>query len=62
MTQEEFKKQIEAIPNEKLHEMASEALSKMCKTGGNSFTMTVPPRLTDTDIIFAEVLKRWINN
>ena len=59
MTQEEFKTKIEAIPNLELAKMADSTLSKLCETGGRSFTMTVPPRLDDTDIVLSEVIKRF---
>lgn len=59
MTHEEFKTKLEAIPDQQLAEMAQSALSKLCSTGGQSFTMTVPPRLDDTDMIFSEMIKRF---
>ena len=59
MTHKEFKAKIEAIPNLELAEKAQSALSKLCSTGGQIFTMTVPPRLDDTDIILLEVIKRF---
>lgn len=59
MTHEEFKAKLEAIPNLELAEMADKALDKLCSTGGQSFTMTVPPRLDDTDVILSEVIKRF---
>ena len=59
MTHEEFKTQLEAIPNLELAEKAQSALSKLCSTGGQSFTMTVPPRLDDIDMILSEVIKRF---
>lgn len=59
MTHEEFKKELENIPNEELASMAHSALSKLCSTGGKSFTMTVPPRKDDTDMIFSEIITRF---
>ena len=59
MTHEEFKKQLKDIPPLELAEMAQSALSKLCSTGGKSFTMTVPPRLDDTDMIFSELISRF---
>lgn len=59
MTHEEFKKELESIDNLKLAEMAHSALSKLCNTGGRSFQMTVPPRVTDTDMIFSELITRF---
>ena len=59
MTHEEFQQKIEAIPNLDLAEKAHSALGKLCSSGGASFTMTVPPRLDDTDMILSEVIKRF---
>ena len=59
MTHEEFQEKVKAIPAQELAEMAQKALSKLCSTGGQSFTMTVPPRLDDTDIILSEVIRRF---
>ena len=59
MTHEEFKKELESISNEELATMAHSALSKLCSTGGRSFTMTVPPRKDDTDMIFSEIITRF---
>jgi len=58
MTYGEFQNQIEEISNTELAEKAQSILSKLCSTGGQSFTMTVPPRIDDTDIILSEVIKR----
>jgi len=59
MTHKEFQNQIKAIPNLELAEKAQSALSKLCSSGGGSFTMTVPPRLDDTDIILSEIITRF---
>lgn len=61
MTNEEFKKQIESIPNLELIEKAKLALYKLCKTSGKSFTMCIPPDIDDTDIILNELITRKIN-
>jgi predicted ATP-grasp superfamily ATP-dependent carboligase len=59
MTYEEFQEKVKAIPDQELVEMAQKVLSKLCSTGGQSFTMTVPPKVDDTDIILSEVIKRF---
>lgn len=59
MTHEEFQEKVKAIPDQELAEMAQKAIGKLCSTGGQSFTMTVPPRIDDTDIILSEVIKRF---
>ena len=59
MTREEFEAQQQAIPDDKLVEMAQNALSKLCETGGRSLIMTVPPRVDDTDMIISELIRRF---
>lgn len=59
MKREEFEAQQRAIPDDKLVEMAQNALSKLCETGGRSLTMTVPPRVDDTDMIISELIRRF---
>lgn len=59
MTYEEFKAKVEALSDNELRDMAQKSLSKLCETGGRSFTMTVPPRVDDTDIILAELIRRF---
>ena len=59
MTHEEFREKLKAISDSELAEQASSELSELCKTGGRSMTLSVPPRLTDTDMIFAELIRRF---
>ena len=59
MNTEEFAERLAAISDKELISMADQILGKLCKTGGRSFVMTVPPMITDTDIVFAQVLKRF---
>jgi hypothetical protein len=58
MTHEEFKTQLESMPDLELADKAQSALSKLCATGAKSFTMSVPPRLDDTDMLFSELIRR----
>lgn len=60
MTHEEFQQELEQIPNEKLVEKANYELSKLCDTGGRSFTMCVPPKIDDTDIVLSEIIRRFV--
>lgn len=53
-----FNEKLRSIPTIELIETAHEQLSRLCKTGGRDFTMTVPCQTNDTDIVFAEVLRR----
>lgn len=59
MTKEEFQKELESISNEELATIAHSELNELCLTGGGSFTMTIPPRKDDTDIIFSEIIRRF---
>lgn len=54
-----IQEKVKDISDQELVEMAQKELSKLCSTGGQSFTMTVPPRVDDTDIILSEVIKRF---
>lgn len=43
-----------------LADKCDDAISKMCKTGGRSFTMSVPVNFdSDTDMILTELIKRF---
>lgn len=57
-TAEEFNNEIKAIPDSELCKRAEEIVSKLCSTGGKSFTMAVPPRIDDPDIVLSEVIRR----
>lgn len=59
MNQQEFEEKRKAIPNTELWEMAEKQLNDLCKTGAATFTMTVPPKITDTDMVFSEVISRF---
>lgn len=57
-TAEEFNNELKAIPNSDLCRTADEIISKLCASGGKSFTMTLPPRIDDSDIVLSEVVRR----
>lgn len=59
MNSEQFNAMLSNIPNDELIEKAKNIVSKLCETGGRSFTMTVPVRLDDTDIILSELIRRF---
>ena len=59
MKTEEFNKARSGITDVDLIEKAHTVLSELCKTGARSFTMTVPPSINDTDMIFGEVIRRF---
>ncbi len=59
MTTEEFEAKQAAMPDSQLIELAEKEVHKLCKTGGKSLTMCVPPMITDTDMILCELIKRY---
>ena len=59
MTQEQLDRELSEISDSELHEKVMELLSKLCKTGGKAFTMSVPVKSDDTDMLIGELLKRF---
>lgn len=59
MTTEQFKQKQAAMSNEELIELASKQVSELAETGGRSHRMSIPPMITDTDMIFCELIKRF---
>ena len=59
MTQEEFNKKCSETSNEDLIKYANKELSNLCNTGGKSIHMSVPPQVTETDMVFSELIKRF---
>lgn len=59
MTHEEFKEGLHLMPAEELIKNCKEFISKACETGGKNFTMHVPPQVTDFDIMFSELVRRY---
>ncbi len=59
MTTEEFRIKLKAIPDYKLAEMARDSVRRLCQTGGRGFTMSVPVRTDDTDIVLIEIIQRF---
>lgn len=59
MTTEQFEEKQAQMSNEALAGFASEEVSNLCKTGGKSIRMCVPPMVTDTDMILCELIKRF---
>lgn len=59
MTTEQFEQKQREMTNEELYNLVQEQLSKLCKTGGKSLTMSVPPRVEDFDMLVSELLRRF---
>ena len=61
MKRDEFNNKLFAIPNDEIIETAKNQLSQLCENSDKNFTMCVPVRLDDTDIIYAEIIRRLEN-
>lgn len=59
MTTEEFLKKQAEMSDKELIELAEKEVIELARTYGNSHKMCVPPRITDTDIILSELIKRF---
>ena len=59
ITKEQFEQKQAEITDKELHDLVRTELSKLCKTGGKSLTMCVPPMFTDTDMLISELLDRF---
>lgn len=54
-----FEQKQSAMTDKELCELLDNELSKLCKTYGKSFTMSIPPMVTDTDMLIGEMLERF---
>ena len=61
MTEKEFKQRQSNVSDEKLIETIETKLSEICKTGGKSLTMSVPPHESDFDMAVCELIRRYKN-
>lgn len=59
-TKNDFDEKMSNLSDEKLLNNIKDKLSKLCKTGGLSLTMSVPPRVDDFDMSVCELVKRYI--
>lgn len=59
MTTEQLKQKQKNMSNEDLILECRRQVSELAKTGGRSHKMCVPPMITDTDMIFSELLDRF---
>lgn len=56
---EEFKEKQAAMSDKELVELVDRQISELAKTGGKSHRMCVPPMVTDTDMLFCELVRRF---
>lgn len=61
MTTEIFEELQSKMKDEDLLKLIEDKLRLLCKTGGKSLTMTVPPRTDDFDMLICELIKRYKN-
>ena len=47
------------MTNKELADLVCEETTKMCRTGGKSFTMRVPVNVKDTDMLISELVRRF---
>ncbi len=59
MTTETFEEMQSIMSDFELLKLTEDKLSELCKTGGKSLTMTVPPRVGDFDMLICELIKRY---
>ena len=59
---EAFERKRSGMSNEELIRLCESELSRLCKTYGQSFAMSIPPRVADTDMLFSELIRRFKEN
>ena len=59
MTEEQFIEKQRKMSNEDLIEQCKNQIRQLARTGGRSHTMSVPPKITDTDMILSETVRRF---
>lgn len=59
MTEKGLKQKQKNMSNEDLILECRKQVSELARTGGRSHKMCVPPMITDTDMIFSELLDRF---
>lgn len=59
MTTQEFEKKQSQVLDIDLISNIERKLEKLCKTGGRSLSMSVPPSVNDLDMSISELIKRY---
>jgi hypothetical protein len=54
-----FQEKQSAMSNKELIDLVQKEITFLCRSGGRRFTMTVPPMITDSDMILSELVKRF---
>lgn len=56
---ERFEAKQAAMSDAELAELCEKEIHKLARTGGRSYRMCVPPMVTDTDMLYCELIKRF---
>ena len=56
---EQFKQKQRDMTDEDLIELVGDEISRLTQSDGKSYTMCVPPKITDTDMLLFEMLRRF---
>lgn len=59
MITEEFLHAQSEMSNTELIKLAHDQVVNLALTGGKSHKMSVPPQITDTDMLFCELIRRF---
>jgi hypothetical protein len=59
MTTEEFELMQSEMSDDNLIKLTLDEVSNLARTGGRSHKMSIPPKITDTDMLFCELIKRF---
>jgi hypothetical protein len=56
-----FKQRQAEMSDDELIKLCQSELIKLCKSGGKSLRMCIPPMITDTDMLFQELIDRFVD-
>jgi len=59
MTTDKFEEDQANMCDGTLVKLVEDKLSLLCKTGGKSLTISVPPRIDDFDMLVCELIRRY---
>lgn len=59
MTTDKFEEDQANMRDGTLVKLVEDKLRLLCKTGGKSLTMSVPPRIDDFDMLVCELIRRY---
>jgi hypothetical protein len=59
MKQEEFEQKKASMSNDELIKLTQKQVIELAISYGKSHKMSIPPMITDTDVLFSELIKRY---